>query len=131
MSVLTLAANTARDTSVPCRSNDPELWFSEEQHTVEVAQRLCGQCPLQEACLSSAVERKEPWGVWGGELFERGRIVAQKRPKGRPRKDADDIERRAQERLASRLAEVSVAIDEEMLGVAQVDSELSEAAGAA
>jgi len=38
------------------------------------------------ACLSGALERKEPWGVWGGELFVQGVIVARKRPRGRPRK---------------------------------------------
>jgi hypothetical protein len=29
---------------------------------------------------------REPWGVWGGELFLRGQIVPRKRPRGRPRK---------------------------------------------
>ena len=23
-------------------------------------------------CLAGAIERAEPWGVWGGEIFERG-----------------------------------------------------------
>ena len=30
--------------------------------------------------------RREPWGVWGGELFVNGKIVAQKRKRGRPPK---------------------------------------------
>ena len=30
--------------------------------------------------------RREPWGVWGGELFVHGKIVAQKRKRGRPPK---------------------------------------------
>jgi WhiB family transcriptional regulator, redox-sensing transcriptional regulator len=29
----------------------------------------------------------EPWGVWGGEIFERGTVVPRKRPRGRPRKE--------------------------------------------
>jgi WhiB family redox-sensing transcriptional regulator len=29
--------------------------------------------------------------VWGGEIFERGVIVARKRPRGRPRKDAATV----------------------------------------
>jgi hypothetical protein len=37
-------------------------------------------------CLGGAVERNEPWGVWGGEIFERGAVVPRKRPRGRPRK---------------------------------------------
>ena len=32
------------------------------------------------------MERSEPWGVWGGELFEQGVVVPRKRPRGRPRK---------------------------------------------
>ena len=30
--------------------------------------------------------RREPWGVWGGEVFVEGRVVAVKRGRGRPRK---------------------------------------------
>jgi WhiB family redox-sensing transcriptional regulator len=26
--------------------------------------------------------------VWGGEIFERGTVIARKRPRGRPRKTA-------------------------------------------
>jgi WhiB family redox-sensing transcriptional regulator len=44
-------------------------------------------CPARLACLAGALERREPWGVWGGEIFERGVIIARKRPRGRPRKD--------------------------------------------
>jgi WhiB family redox-sensing transcriptional regulator len=33
------------------------------------------------------VDRAEPWGVWGGEIFERGAVVPRKRPRGRPRKE--------------------------------------------
>ena len=36
--------------------------------------------------LAGALKRREPWGVWGGELFIAGVIVARKRPRGRPRK---------------------------------------------
>ena len=42
--------------------------------------------PDPEACLAGALERREPWGVWGGELFIAGVVVARKRPRGRPRK---------------------------------------------
>ena len=38
------------------------------------------------ACLAGALERREPWGVWGGELLMRGAIVPRKLPRGRPRK---------------------------------------------
>ena len=48
---------------------------------------LCGGCPIRRQCLTAALERNEPWGVWGGEIIERGTVVARKRPRGRPRKD--------------------------------------------
>ena len=35
-----------------------------------------------------ALERREPWGVWGGQLFLAGVVIPRKRPRGRPRKDA-------------------------------------------
>ena len=38
------------------------------------------------SCLEGALDRVEPWGVWGGELIENGRIVVNKRPRGRPPK---------------------------------------------
>ena len=43
------------------------------------------------ACLAGALERGEPWGVWGGELLISGAIVPRKRPRGRPRKDVVTI----------------------------------------
>ena len=73
---------------IPCRSNDPELWFAERTTEVERAKALCRTCPLLEGCLAGAVERQEPWGVWGGEVFVGGQVVAVKRGRGRPRKDA-------------------------------------------
>ena len=84
------------ETSTPCRSYAPELWFAERPAEVAHAQALCGECSLRAACLAGALERREPWGVWGGELFERGQVVARKRRPGRPRKD-DHLDRRAAE----------------------------------
>jgi len=73
--------------TTPCRENDAELWFAESTYEVERAKALCGPCPLRAACLAGAIERAEPWGVWGGEVFIGGVIVATKRGRGRPRKD--------------------------------------------
>ena len=71
---------------VPCRVQDAELWFAETPAELEQAKAFCRHCPARLACLAGALERREPWGVWGGEIFERGTIVARKRPRGRPRK---------------------------------------------
>ena len=61
-------------------------WELESPEDVETAKALCVGCAARMACLSGATERREPWGVWGGELFLRGQIVPRKRPRGRPRK---------------------------------------------
>lgn len=80
-------AQAARETAdLPCRTR-PELYFAEKPEDVEQAKALCGSCPLKQMCLETALELREPWGVWGGELIERGRILPRKRPRGRPRKN--------------------------------------------
>ncbi|WP_425560021.1 WhiB family transcriptional regulator [Kineosporia mesophila] len=73
-------------TEMPCRVFDAELWFAESPTDVEHAKALCRDCPVRQECLAGALERNEPWGVWGGELFVAGVVVARKRPRGRPRK---------------------------------------------
>ena len=71
---------------LPC-TEDPELFFAESPADVEQAKVMCRGCRARLACLTGALERREPWGVWGGELLMRGAIVPRKRPRGRPRKD--------------------------------------------
>jgi len=70
---------------LPC-TEDPELFFAEAPADVETAKELCQGCRIRVACLEGALERREPWGVWGGELLLRGAVVPRKRPRGRPRK---------------------------------------------
>jgi len=65
---------------------DPELFFAESPQDVEQAKALCRGCKARIACLAGALERREPWGIWGGELLLRGAIIPRKRPRGRPRK---------------------------------------------
>lgn len=50
---------------------DPDLWYSDEQSKMDVAARVCGHCPIQEACLAKALDMERalpdrPVGVWGG-----------------------------------------------------------------
>jgi len=72
---------------IPCLEYDAALWFAESPADVEFAKTLCGACPARAECLAGALVRQEPWGVWGGELFVQGAVVASKRPRGRPRKN--------------------------------------------
>jgi WhiB family redox-sensing transcriptional regulator len=86
ISVLDRKAADVAD-ELPCRVNDSELFFAESPSDVELAKALCQDCPVRAECLAGALERREPWGVWGGELFQQGVVIPRKRPRGRPRKN--------------------------------------------
>jgi len=77
------ATKTAAE--LPCRAA-PQLFFAEDPQDVLRAKELCHRCPVRLSCLAEALGRREPCGVWGGELLERGAIIAGKRARGRPRK---------------------------------------------
>jgi WhiB family transcriptional regulator, redox-sensing transcriptional regulator len=62
------------------------LFFSDAPLDIARAKAICAKCPLTTTCRDAALERAEPWGVWGGELIENGRVIANKRPRGRPPK---------------------------------------------
>jgi WhiB family redox-sensing transcriptional regulator len=76
-----LTATTSRP---PCSKADPELWFAERPADLHLAKALCGHCPIKAACLAGALDREEPWGVWGGEIIQQGVVLAYKRGRGRP-----------------------------------------------
>jgi WhiB family transcriptional regulator, redox-sensing transcriptional regulator len=78
---LPLSAGSA----LACGTN-PDLFFAESPLDVARAKALCRDCPVRAACLADALDRGEPWGVWGGELFLNGTIIPGKRARGRPRK---------------------------------------------
>lgn len=89
MSALTVGAcpDKQKLPVLPCHVEDPDLWFAEDPDDLERAKVLCAACPIRAQCLTAALDRAEPWGVWGGQIIERGEVVARKRPRGRPRKD--------------------------------------------
>lgn len=74
------------------------LFFSDHIPDIVRAKIICADCSLIGPCLEGAIERREPWGVWGGQLFLNGRILVQKRKRGRPPKhprpgeDSTDIQ---------------------------------------
>ncbi len=71
----------------PCQIHDPDLWFAESPADLERAKQLCSGCPVRTECLAAALARRESCGVWGGEIFQHGVVLARKRSRGRPRKD--------------------------------------------
>lgn len=82
----TTTAPNRRFPELPC-NREPDLWFADHPADLERAKALCGDCPIRRQCLAAALQRAEPWGVWGGEILDRGTIIGRKRPRGRPRKE--------------------------------------------
>jgi WhiB family redox-sensing transcriptional regulator len=71
---------------LPCQVHDAELWFAESPADLERTKALCAECPVGLACLAGAMRRREPAGVWGGQIFQDGVVLPFKRSRGRPRK---------------------------------------------
>lgn len=62
------------------------LFFSDDEFDIARAKAICAKCGLAEPCLTGALDRAEPFGVWGGSLLVDGIIVEVKRGRGRPPK---------------------------------------------
>jgi WhiB family transcriptional regulator, redox-sensing transcriptional regulator len=78
---------TVADQQLPC-GRAPELFFADDPGSIARARIMCASCPARAACLDGALQRREPWGVWGGALLLNGLVVDAKRRPGRPRKSA-------------------------------------------
>lgn len=79
---------TSWETQARCRTEavPSALFFSEDLGEIATAKRVCAACPVMAECLERAIHNQEPWGVWGGQLFLNGRMLAVKRRRGRPPK---------------------------------------------
>ncbi len=62
------------------------LFFSDDEFDLARARAICGRCALADRCLAGALDRAEPYGIWGGRLVVDGRVVLVKRGRGRPPK---------------------------------------------
>jgi len=57
-----------------CRTEDPELFYAEDEQAVRQAVALCQSCPVMKQCLDYALDNEE-FGVWGGATeSERSRL---------------------------------------------------------
>jgi WhiB family redox-sensing transcriptional regulator len=63
-----------------CRSCPPSVFFPSDGVGVEVARRICADCPVRAPCLEYALRNGVDHGVWGGASErERRRIARQRR----------------------------------------------------
>ena len=58
-----------------CRTVDPDLFFpvavgGSASSQVNRALRICGGCPVRQACLDFAMRTRESAGIWGGTTPE-------------------------------------------------------------
>ena len=49
-----------------CPQVDPYVWFSDKGHLNAAAKAICHSCPVEDACLSTALSDLELSGIWGG-----------------------------------------------------------------
>jgi WhiB family redox-sensing transcriptional regulator len=51
-----------------CAQIGTDLFYPEkaEATIAQTARRICGMCPVRDACLDEAMTTHEPHGVWGG-----------------------------------------------------------------
>ena len=62
-----------------CRELDPDIFFPSDGVGVEVARRICADCPVKEPCLEYAMANHIDHGVWGGTSERERRRIARHR----------------------------------------------------
>jgi WhiB family redox-sensing transcriptional regulator len=63
-----------------CSNVPPATFFPSDGAGVEVARRICADCPVREQCLEHALRHRIDHGVWGGcSERERRRILKRRR----------------------------------------------------
>lgn len=63
-----------------CREVAPNVFFPSDGLGVQVAQRICADCPVADLCLEYALENRIDHGIWGGcSERERRRILRRRR----------------------------------------------------
>ena len=63
-----------------CNDKPPSLFFPSDGVGVEIARRICAQCPVKETCREYALAERIDHGVWGGcSERERRRILKRRR----------------------------------------------------
>jgi len=63
-----------------CKDVHPSVFFPSDGVGVEVARRICAECPVKALCLEYALQSRIDHGVWGGASErERRRLLRQRR----------------------------------------------------
>ena len=62
-----------------CRELSPSIFFPSDGVGVEVARRICADCPVKAPCLEYAMSNHIDHGVWGGTSERERRRIARRR----------------------------------------------------
>ena len=62
-----------------CSAQPPGLFFPSDGVGVEVAKKVCAECPSKEPCLEYALENRIDHGVWGGTSERQRRRILKAR----------------------------------------------------
>ncbi|MDG1196858.1 MAG: WhiB family transcriptional regulator [Actinomycetota bacterium] len=62
-----------------CRGVATEVFFSEDDATVEDAKSICFGCSVARQCLEHAVDSREEEGIWGGATGAERRSLIRRR----------------------------------------------------
>jgi WhiB family transcriptional regulator, redox-sensing transcriptional regulator len=62
-----------------CRELPPETFFPSDGVGVEIARRICADCPVKGPCLEYALYNRIEHGVWGGASERERRRIARRR----------------------------------------------------
>ena len=66
-----------------CADMSPNTFFPSDGSGVEVAQKICADCPSKEPCLEYALTNRIDHGVWGGTSERQRRRILRARRLGR------------------------------------------------
>ena len=62
-----------------CRQEAPSVFFPSDGVGVDVARRICADCPVKALCLEYALRNGIDHGVWGGASERERRRIARRR----------------------------------------------------
>ena len=62
-----------------CAESDPNVFFPSDGAGVEIARRVCTDCPVKSPCLEYALINRIDHGVWGGTSERERRRIARAR----------------------------------------------------
>jgi hypothetical protein len=52
--------------------HDPEIFFPMKGQSQKKAKAVCAACPVRMHCETYAEQAREPAGIWGGKIRQRG-----------------------------------------------------------